>query len=831
MTIPHSLPLRKTVSRSTEKKCGGEISRILISGALFLTLTLATPVAAQFECAQYVDTLLDTTESCVNEPWRDRATSVEAFRWKTHEYIMLNTGNELSIFQVDDPTNPQHIDSSSFEFDTRGDSDYDLTDFDICDDCRFGFFAHKVERTVVFDLGSGATPNFGGWAIYEANESVSSGYSFKKGSQQYVIAADLPGGCTLSGLYMVGGLNQLDLLECLEVGGSTVTIKGLNTVTDASGVLYLYAGSRSGPVHVFRADGTGTGLTLAHVTSPAGMNGRRYELSIDTRNKRAASSDYFNGVVKIWDVSVPDDPDWLYDIPVLAETLSLRAPSANTPSTLFTAIVGWPDSTNTFTVEATGYDEVVDPNFWTDTSLPHNPPEVCTFESGGALSRDGSVLFLSRYAIHQVFDLSECLDPTPPDAAMAMTPTELFPGDTVEVRDISTGSADRWALWITRGSSPSDTLVEGSSTMSDSNGRTITYPIPVALFDGEEYWAHLELESDDFLPPDDFDELSLPITVDRRPQVTISVDPETVIVTESVDLTVVVNGGSPDSYEWEIRAPGVAPGDGDPYFGPQVNSLILDVSGTWVFEVTANYQHDDPDGAGSYQAAESFDLVVHSVAADFFWTPPSPLHTQEITLNGSTSKPSSGLTYEWQVVEQGGPGGYSGCPAAVQCVIPPDTLDPDTVYDVTLTATNGGDNSVKTRAMTVGDGSVEPVIAWSPTNPEIGEAVGFTILGVPGDINLASWNMGGSGCNGASSTLSCTPGLWNNCKAQSFAYISSGTKTVSLSVVVEGNTYTASPVQVTVQASGSCADSHLTIFLDGFEPGDISAWSSSAPPF
>ncbi len=270
------------------------------------------------------------------------------------------------------------------------------------------------------------------------------------------------------------------------------------------------------------------------------MYGRYYELSIDTRNKRAASTNFNAGVVDIWDLSLPDDPDWLYEIPVQAGTVSLRSPSLNAPSTLFTAIVGWPDSANTFAVEATGYDEVVDPNYWYDNSLPHNPDEGCAYESGGAVSRDGSVLFLSRYAVHQVFDLSECLTPTPPDADMAITPAELFPGDTVEVRDISTGNADRWALWITEGSSPSGTLVAGSSTMSNTNPRTISTTIPLDLAYNTEYWAHVELESDDFDPPDDFDSLSMQIPVDRQPQVTISVDPDTVIVTENVDLSATV---------------------------------------------------------------------------------------------------------------------------------------------------------------------------------------------------------------------------------------------------------------------------------------------------
>ena len=761
------------------------------------------PATAQGYCAQHVKTLLDTTESCVNEPWRDRASDVMTFRWKGHDYLIFNRGNELSIYQVDNPTNPLSIDTSSFDFETRGDSDYDLVDFNVCDDCRYGILSHKVERTVVFDFGTGTTPHFGAYAIYETGESDSGGYMFLKGGQQYLIASDLPGGCSLSGLYMVNGLNQLDLLECVLVGGAGVNIKGLHTITDGSGTLYLYAGAQAGPAHVFRADNTGADLTLAHVASPAGMKGRHNELSIDTTNKRAASADFFGQVVDIWDLSVPSSPVRKFSVPVQAGTLSLRSPSVGAPSTLSTLIVGWPDSTNTFTVDATGWEEVVDPNFWYDNALPHNPPQPCAFESGGSLSRDGSALYLSRYAVHQVFDLSECLTPTPPDADLAITPTELFPGDTVEVRDISTGNADRWALWITQGSSPSGTLVAGNRTLSGSNARTITYPIPIALADGEEYWAHLELESDDFSPPDDFDSLSLPINVDRQPQVTISVAPETVIVTDHVDLSATVSGGSPTSFQWEVWRPGsLTP---QTYTGQKVSFLLLDVSGDWRFDVVANYQHDNPVGAGTYKATASRTLTVSSVAADFFWTPSSPLHTQQITLNGSLSKPSSGLTYQWQVVEQGGPGGYGGCPAAVQCVIPADTLDPATVYNVTLTASNGPESSVKTKAMTVGDGNVAPVIEWSPSNPEIGEDIGFSITGVPADIESASWSMGGPGCDGADSTPSCTPSSWNNCKFQSYSYSSSGTKTVTLSLVVAGNTFTAPPVQISVQASGSCS--------------------------
>jgi len=763
-----------------------------------------SPAAAQGDCAQYKKTLLDTTESCVNEPWRPRASSVQTFRWKGHDYLIFNRGNELALYQVDNPANPVYTDTSSFDFDNRGDSDYDLIRFDVCDDCQFGILAHKLERTVVFDLGVGATPNFGGWAIYEANESIAGGYMFLKGGQQYLIAADLPGGCSLSGLYMVSGPNQLDLLECLEVDGLATTIKGLNTISDASGVLYLYAAERAGPVHVFRADGAGAALTLAYETSPAGMFGRSFELSIDTKNKRAASADFYGEVVHIWDLSFPDDPDWLYDVPVQAETVSLRSPSANAPSTLFTAIVGWPASTNTFTVEATGWEEVVDPNFWADDSLPHNPPQVCVFESGGALSRDGSVLFLSRYAVHQVFDLSECLTPMPAEAFLDITPggqapiPPVFPGESIEVRDKSTGVIDEGALWITR----NGILDAGDDQLNQTYDRTIEdHPIPQDLSATDVFVAHVEVDSTELTPAIPYYERT--VNIDRTPQASFTIAPEAVVVGDTVTLTATAEGiVGTAGYQWQITDPSGSTASRS----GEVVTYTLDESGDWDFVLTVGYDHEDevsyPD---LYTATDSIlNYPVSSVAAEFSWTPASPLHTLPITLDGSASRPSSGLTYEWQVKLGATVVHECGESTAKQCTIPADTLDPDTTYDVTLTVSNGTEFSTKPDVMFVGNGNVNPIISWSPSNPEIGESVGFSILGVPADLDSASWNMGGPGCDGADSTPSCTPG-WNNCKYQSYKYSSSGTKTVTLSVVVGGNTFTAPPVQVSVQASGSCS--------------------------
>ena len=43
-------------------------------------------------------------------------------------------------------------------------------------------------------------------------------------------------------------------------------------------------------------------------------------------------------------------------------------------------------------------------------------------------------------------------------------------------------------------------------------------------------------------------------------------------------------------------------------------------------------------------------------------------------------------------------------------------------------------NALRNKYLDVGNGNVQPVISWSPTSPEIGETVLFSIDGVPVDL-------------------------------------------------------------------------------------------------
>ncbi len=776
----------------------------------------ASQSSAQIHCAIWVDTLLDTSDNCVNDPRRERAMEVEGFDWKGHEYVILNEGNEFSIYNIDDPLNPDKVATSSFNFGTRGDSDYDLTRFDVCDECRYGILAHKVKRTVVFDLGAGATPVFapGAYEIFPVLKDQSLGGNvFRKGGQDYLIAADLSRSCVGgSGLYTIDAAGNLGLIECLEVGGSPLLVRGLQSL-ETGGITYLYLAASNGPVHVFRADGAGAALALVYQDSPLGMFGRRYELSIDANNLRAASANFDDLVVTIWGLADPAHPVLQHVIPATATIVSLRSPSPNTASTLVMAMIGWTRSTRTFIIDD-GVPDEFETTYWSDESLDHNDLPVCGFENGAALSSDGSALFLSRNAVHQVFDLQDCLQPTPAVADLNIIPSEVFPGDTVTVIDNTAGQVDRLAIWITE--EPAGTLVAGNATPSATNPHEIDYQIPQNLPWDVGYRAHIVVESDD-LPPAD-PSFDTDISINRAPQATIAIEPSAVIVGESVTLTATAEG-NPDAnpYTWTIDPPA------SPSFDRNGSPAIvtLDEAGAWDFHLTVDYLHGTAAG-GAYQAtADITGFDVTSVAADFTISPASPLHTQDIILDGSISKPVGGnLSYAWTVEEVDGPGTYTGCPEVAVCTIPGGSLQPDTWYTVDLTATNNDDGATSSisQNVLVGDGNVQPTIRFRPTDPEIGTTVVFAIDGVPGDIDKANWTMGGTGCDGFDPTPECIPSLWNDCKALAFEYASGGTKTVGLTVEVGSNTFTAEPVLVSVAWSGSCDASGLSISFSPTSP-------------
>ena len=94
---------------------------------------------------------------------------------------------------------------------------------------------------------------------------------------------------------------------------------------------------------------------------------------------------------------------------------------------------------------------------------------------------------------------------------------------------------------------------------------------------------------------------------------------------------------------------------------------------------------------------------------------------------------------------------------------------------------------------------------WTPSEPEIGEQITFTLTGLTGSVAKATWQFGETGCGGESATKVCTSSLFNTCSGMTFTYASAGGKSVSVTLDLEGGgTVNAGPVSLDIANTGSC---------------------------
>jgi hypothetical protein len=776
----------------------------------FTLLLPASPVEAQNYCQEFTDVLLNTTVSCVSSPSRDRAFEAETFFWGASEYLIFNRGNELEIDEIAGvyKTNPRGIVQSNFNFGTRGDSDYDLMAFDVCDGCRFGVLDHKTRGTVLYDLGAGTHPSFGAYEDYDILRIGS--VVFKIGAQHYLLGTGL-GGCNGSGVYAVDAVNDVELMACLSVDGLPITMRGGKVFHAPEGTfLYVSGGLLGDETHVFEATGTGHDVDVNHVASPAGMIAIADALAIDPHHEIAVSADYSGRVVTFWDLSNPADPTLIPSWTIAgtpAGMVSLRSANAYSPLMLWMAGVSWLNSTLTYRVDPETGPEAYDNEFWSDLNEPHNSFQQCVADRGGALSGDGSALYLSRYSLHQVFDIEECMGPVPAVADVGVGPLSVFPGSAVTLTDLTSGSYDRWALWVERNGA----LVYGSQTPSDDNPQTLQYTVPVDMAEDDTFSARITIESDELEPLTPSSTTA--IAVDVTPQTSFTVTPQTVIVGDTVTLTA-SSEGSPSWHYWAMHPPQSAVFDA---IG-ESTQFTLNEPGNWDFYLTAHYFHGasgagDPDNDGRYEArASMINFTVEAVAASFTVSPAEPYDSQTITLDGSSSRGTIS-SYDWNVygptnrIDDGiAPTHYYGCGNTASCVIPPDTLEWG-AYLIALEVTAPGGQTDETSAqLEIRNGSFQPTIEWTPAVPEIGEKVTFDILGVDVDLATATWNFGEQGCDGANSVQVCiTDGLWEECKAYSFRFAQAGEKTVTVEVELEnGDTITSEPHTVIVENGPPC---------------------------
>lgn len=792
-------------------------------------LVLGAAASADEYCQDYVgSSLFDTAgEGCDAEPGIDRTFFPGIFHWNGNQYLMHSTGNDLAIWNVNNGANPTAVASSHWHgsVGNEGDSDHDLQDWSACDDCRYGLATYNL-AAVTWDFGTGANPAFPNRSVNRDYLRLGATMTFSHQGYQYLVARNIQGACgSGAGLFLFNGLDldALSLLQCVEgpTGGAIFAKNGLYlqdpSYNEGTAYVWLEVASQ---VQVYQVSGSGTNLRLNFASAPSGMSisaGAGFDVDLDQGVAVSVSIPFSGsgGELKTWSVTDLENPQHVGTLAVEANTLDMAYPvvwMARAPGH------AEDHTSHTVDVSTLSAPQFLDDGFWSGTHSWNQLPCLGA-EAGGVFTDDGSYLFISRWEKLQKFDLIECGDPQPPVARAtlgrwsgsicAALTGSVFPGDEICVKSDSTGEITSTELWIT---DAGGTTVAGPST----GGATVAplpYLIPQGGTAGEPssaYTGRVRVSNDVGTTED-----SAPAAVDLTPQATISFQPVAPLTGDDLVLTGEAEGnpalpdGSEldDPFEWTVTAPEGAP---QTLWGTSPDAVDLAEAGLYEIDLTVHYRHGV---AAPYTATKSLDLDISSVAAAFEVTPAYPLNTADIVLDGTDSRWSDGVTPVWKWEYKPVMGSWqdltSECGASQTCTIEGSDADLSILtpgdYDFRLTLTNDPDVSVaEVTDVTVADGEVNIDFTWSPTAPEIGQAVGFSITGILA-VDLAHWTFGGANCDGTSQTLTCDPDVdFVNCLSSAYRYASSGAKNVSLTVTANDQTYPSVSHVVTVANSGSC---------------------------
>jgi hypothetical protein len=372
-------------------------------------------------CFEFLPPLLfDTSDNDSAVPSNPRVHAVQLLRWKAHRYALYHIGNDLAYRRIDSPPSFGTEYRSRFNVPPWGDRDYNLFNFAVCDDCRFGFAGFEVQGSVYFDFGTSLVP---GWnrTRRDANQGVQGAFTFEHSGQQYLLVDNHPAGCTSGAQsrttlltfddYTAGGQTPV---QCVDLGTGRLGILGgeyLPASASPDGFAYAYVVGAGSLVHVFRITGTGASLRLQHVGAPlygTWLHGRGIRFDLDHDLMVSA----WQGGVDLWNVSNPAAPAMVHRWHPPGVTYTNIA--AISWPLVFTAAKG--------TVAVFVYDisqptnpQLVDPTFW-ELSNPWN-----SYNRSSAYDAefvDGSWLLFARFSVLQQYSVCDPTEP-PPDAIFA----------------------------------------------------------------------------------------------------------------------------------------------------------------------------------------------------------------------------------------------------------------------------------------------------------------------------------------------------------------------------------------------------------------------------
>jgi len=845
-------------------RCGrSPVTAWLVSAAVLVV----PPAFAQFDCLEFSPPLLfDTSGDPSASPFNPRSRGAEVFSWGGHQYLLHGTGNELQLFQADDPPVPGPARDSSFQVPPYGDRDYNLFNFSVCDDCRFGAAGFDVQGMVLWDFGAGTSPAFSGSRRYVDSGTIGA-FTFSWNGQQYLIARVSPQ-CQGNALVTFDGINPEDLalVQCVtDAAGVPIPVDAGFWLDDpvpgddVVGFVYLLDSSdRDVNMYSVRIVGGHPRLTAeGAVVKAVWILDHGFDVVADPPEPWApfAVSAYTTGL-KVWDLSDPTAPYPIFSgtLPFLvaANSVELRYPFlyVGTMHTVDTGSGHFYDISNPFEPRE------VDPEFW-HRSQPWNDFDYMS-NKGGAFTLDAEWLFLARYSVLERFHV-DCFELVPPVASFGVSPSRPFPGDPVTVT--TTTPENRYtesAMWVT---TSTHAILAGSPVMSASTPAQLEVEVPVDLA-GFPYTVHVAVARPPAFPCDDplnHPELCDPVQVasgvldvDRTPEAVLAVSPPAAITGDVLTLDGRGTEGHPSACWWVVLLDGSEPPVPPPSSCNPSNPVAqyqvpADAPGSWTFRFTAQYPHPGPLGA-PWSDADSLQREISSVAAAFTVYPDLPMSTEDVVLCSDSRAATANLGYSWELAEEpsfsslvtssdscapGIPECGSRCGWVVDEAYFPDQTR---VYHARLTLTNQdhpADVSQFTASFLVRDSGLYPGIMWTPTQPAVGDTVVFFVTGVPA-VDGTRWDFGLPGCPGYTQVTTCTPSAFTNCLQQAFRYGQTGVGVpVQLWVTVAGVEYGpyTELVDVSFGSCGGCAFELAPVsalFGSAGGPGTISVHASAS---
>jgi len=818
---------------------------VLFSGVVGVFQT--SPVQAATPLFNYNPPLLvDSTNK--GDVWicYDRPKRPEGLLWGGKEYMFLDAGTDLQIWNpysgalvakghfsigsgCSGPVTEGTLFSESPEAPLGNDG---FEEVNICDECRFGV-ANTAEGLLVFDLGTPSPSGDPMLTEIQLLANTETGGTYKIGSTQYVLVeggygSPFYGDCPTGqmGLYTFTSTGDIsgppvciaDTLTFLPKQGRQFKVKSVSGVVED---FFIYRQAANHDVYIVKLASNGMPILPPINSTPFNAGNfdfftlDTYDLADDTKppagprgylvitNAAAAPYATVYELTPSANGSLNISTLWTNQESITWDIAGMRYPY------LFLNVLGNPVQPRRLLDLSTNPPTFIDFDYWND---PEGDEDYNTagatpgkaIDQDAYFSPDGQWMYFARFYQMSRFKFT----PSNPTAVISVTPSPAFWDDPVVVDGSASAGAAEYAIWIDddpSGTNTGATVVAGTAAWNVSANpwsasTSLSWTIPSGATG--PYYAHVAVQDTSRGYP--YDPIGDPgmlanqmINLDTTPQprITISGDegPFTVFLDDTAILSASTSDGNPTSYLWNVTSP-----TNVQYTGTtQTASQTFDEQGVWNVSLTVEWAD------GTYSDTATTTVDVKSALADFTFSPASPKDDEDINLDASASKPLGQLSYSWEVLDTSNSVVWSG--TGMTATIPADTLVPNS-YTVRLTVANTSTRESDTleKPMAVTSGASQ--LAITPENPEIGQAVSFTVQGIDG-ITGVYWYFGGASCDGSPSEQNCTSGIW--CERAGYTYKFAGTYSVRADVSTDTGTTTLYGT-VTVQNSGTCPTTGCT---------------------